>query len=72
MTPDPMREYGRALLACVVAPLVGDPRLQAQALHLGDINFLNDAEAAGADAANYANMDRPWELWKMRVRQSLR
>ena len=48
-------------------------RLQAEALRLcgaggqGEINFLNDAEAAGADAANYANMDRPWELWKMRV-----
>ena len=48
-------------------------RLQAQALSLadrGEINFLNDAEAAGADAANYANMDRPWELWKMRVRKN--
>ena len=51
-------------------------RLQAEALRLsglcgsgepGEINFLNDAEAAGADAANYVNMDRPWELWKMRV-----
>ncbi len=45
-------------------------RLQMQAMQLaerGDINFLNDAEAAGTDAANYANMDRPWELWKMRV-----
>jgi ribulose-5-phosphate 4-epimerase/fuculose-1-phosphate aldolase len=45
-------------------------RLQAEALRLvgsGEINFLNDAEATGADAANYANMDRPWELWKMRV-----
>jgi HCOMODA/2-hydroxy-3-carboxy-muconic semialdehyde decarboxylase len=42
-------------------------RLQAEASRMGEINFLNDAEAAGADAANYANMDRPWELWKMRV-----
>ena len=42
-------------------------RLQMAALRLGDINFLNDAEAAGADAANYVNMDRPWELWKQRV-----
>ncbi len=42
-------------------------RLQMEALRLGDINFLNDAEAAGADAANYVNMDRPWELWKRRV-----
>jgi ribulose-5-phosphate 4-epimerase/fuculose-1-phosphate aldolase len=47
-------------------------RLQAEALRLAgsvEINFLNDAEAAGADAANYANMDRPWELWKMRVQR---
>ncbi len=42
-------------------------RLQAEAARMGNITFLNDAEAAGADAANYANMDRPWELWKMRV-----
>ena len=42
-------------------------RLQMEALRLGDINFLNDAEAAGADAANYVNMDRLWELWKQRV-----
>ena len=45
-------------------------RLQAEALRLGgmdEINFLNNAEAAGADAANYANMERPWALWKMRV-----
>jgi HCOMODA/2-hydroxy-3-carboxy-muconic semialdehyde decarboxylase len=45
-------------------------RLQAEAMRLGEVNFLNDAEAAGADAANYANMDRPWALWKMRVMQS--
>lgn len=44
-------------------------RLQAEASRLGEINFLNDAEAAGADAANYANMDRPWALWKKRVEQ---
>jgi ribulose-5-phosphate 4-epimerase/fuculose-1-phosphate aldolase len=48
-------------------------RLQSEALRLGGpegINFLNDAEAAGADAANYANMDRPWELWKMRAEKN--
>ena len=45
-------------------------RLQAESQRLGEITFLNDAEAAGADAANYANMDRPWELWKMRVRKN--
>ena len=46
-------------------------RLQAEASRLGEINFLTDAEAAGADAANYANMDRPWELWKMRATKNL-
>ena len=45
-------------------------RLQTEAQHLGgqrEISFLNDAEAAGADVANYANMERPWGHWKMRV-----
>ncbi len=51
-------------------------RLQAAALALcgaagaGEINFLNDAEAAGADAANYVNMDRPWDLWKRAAARS--
>jgi ribulose-5-phosphate 4-epimerase/fuculose-1-phosphate aldolase len=48
-------------------------RLQSEALRLTDlsgINFLTDAEAAGADAANQVNMDRPWDLWKMRVRKN--
>jgi ribulose-5-phosphate 4-epimerase/fuculose-1-phosphate aldolase len=48
-------------------------RLQSEALRLAgssDINFLTDAEAAGADAANRVNMDRPWDLWKMRARKN--
>jgi ribulose-5-phosphate 4-epimerase/fuculose-1-phosphate aldolase len=48
-------------------------RLQSEALRLtglSGINFLTDAEAAGADAANQVNMDRPWDLWKMRVRKN--
>jgi HCOMODA/2-hydroxy-3-carboxy-muconic semialdehyde decarboxylase len=42
-------------------------RLQSEALRLGDITFLNDAEAANAAATNDELLDRPWALWKMRV-----
>lgn len=42
-------------------------RLQSEAARLGDITFLNDAEAANAAATNDQMVDRPWELWKTRV-----
>jgi HCOMODA/2-hydroxy-3-carboxy-muconic semialdehyde decarboxylase len=42
-------------------------RLQADAARLGEITFLNPAEAANAAATNDQMVDRPWELWKMRV-----
>jgi ribulose-5-phosphate 4-epimerase/fuculose-1-phosphate aldolase len=45
-------------------------RLQAEAYRLGDITFLNAAEAASAAATNDQVLDRPWELWKKRVSQS--
>ena len=39
-------------------------RLQAEAMRLGPVTYLNDAEAAGATRANDQVIDRPWELWK--------
>jgi ribulose-5-phosphate 4-epimerase/fuculose-1-phosphate aldolase len=39
-------------------------RLQAEALRLGEVTYLNDAEAAGATRANDEVIDRPWQLWK--------
>lgn len=42
-------------------------RLQYEASRLGDITFLNDAEAANAAATNDQVVDRPWELWRKRV-----
>jgi ribulose-5-phosphate 4-epimerase/fuculose-1-phosphate aldolase len=44
-------------------------RLQAEAMRFGDITFLNDAEAANAAATNDGNLDRPWELWKKKVKR---
>lgn len=41
-------------------------KLQAQAATLGDIEFLNEAEALNAAATNDEVLDRPWELWKTR------
>jgi len=42
-------------------------KLQSEAARLGDIMFLNDAEAANAAATNDAALERPWALWKKRV-----
>jgi ribulose-5-phosphate 4-epimerase/fuculose-1-phosphate aldolase len=42
-------------------------RLQSQALALGEVTFLNEAEAALAAATNDTQLARAWELWKRRV-----
>ncbi|WP_428536525.1 class II aldolase/adducin family protein [Rhodopila sp.] len=39
-------------------------RMQAEAMKLGPITFLNAQEAAAATKTNDALVDRPWELWK--------
>src|SRR6202047_148760 len=47
-------------------------RLQSQAVALGgDITYLTPGEGAKADAINLLVLDRIWNLWKMRVAQSL-
>ena len=42
-------------------------RLQSEAMRLGEVTYLNDAEAAGATRANDEVIDRPWELWKSKA-----
>ena len=42
-------------------------RLQSEAMRLGDVTYLNDAEAANASRTNDSVIDRPWELWKKRA-----
>ncbi len=44
-------------------------RLQSEAMRLGEITFLNDAEAANASKSIDTHLDRPWELWKKRARE---
>lgn len=40
-------------------------KLQADAMRLGEINFLTPGEAATAAAMNDEHLERPWELWKL-------
>jgi ribulose-5-phosphate 4-epimerase/fuculose-1-phosphate aldolase len=39
-------------------------RLQAEAMRIGNINFLTVEEAGLAAASNDQHVSRPWELWK--------
>jgi ribulose-5-phosphate 4-epimerase/fuculose-1-phosphate aldolase len=47
-------------------------RLQSDAQRLGPINYLTEEEALGAMRANDAVIDRPWDLWKSKVRKQRR
>jgi HCOMODA/2-hydroxy-3-carboxy-muconic semialdehyde decarboxylase len=63
---------GNSLRQVVYRAVYGEvnARLQSEASRLGNITFLNDAEAANAAATNDEVLERPWALWKMRVSRS--
>ena len=42
-------------------------RMESEALRLGEVTFLNDAEAAAATKTNDELVNRPWDLWKQRA-----
>ena len=44
-------------------------KAQAEAMRLGQVNYLNAREAQAAAKTNDAVMGRAWELWKMRVQR---
>ena len=44
-----------------------DARLEAEALKLGKVNFLNDAEAAKALATNDLQVERAWGVWRAKA-----
>ena len=60
---------GGSLKQAVYRAIYGEvnARLQAEAARLGDITFLNAAEAAHAAETTDEVLERPWALWKMRV-----
>jgi HCOMODA/2-hydroxy-3-carboxy-muconic semialdehyde decarboxylase len=68
-----MRGHGDVVVGRLVSQVVFravytevNARLQAEALRLGggEVEFLNDEEAAKASQTNDAVLSRPWELWK--------
>jgi len=70
-----MRGHGSVAVGATVRQVVYraiyaevNARLQSEALRLGEVTFLNDAEAANAMATNDRVIDRPWELWKSRLK----
>jgi len=69
-----MRGHGAVAVASTLKQVVYraiyaevNARLQAEAMRLGPVTYLNDAEAAGATRANEQVIDRPWELWKTKA-----
>ncbi len=42
-------------------------RLQAEAMRLGAVTFLTDAEAVAASRTNDGQIDRAWELWRLQA-----
>lgn len=45
-------------------------KLQADAMRLGEINFLTTEEAAATAAMNDEHLDRPWQLWKLAAQRN--
>lgn len=42
-------------------------RLQAEALRLGPVTYLTEGEAASSSAANNGQINRAWELWRLKA-----
>jgi ribulose-5-phosphate 4-epimerase/fuculose-1-phosphate aldolase len=45
-------------------------RLQSEAMRLGPVEYLSPAEARAAMETTEGQVERPWQLWKLRARQS--
>jgi HCOMODA/2-hydroxy-3-carboxy-muconic semialdehyde decarboxylase len=43
-------------------------RLQAQAMMLGEVTYLTDDEAFNSSEINDLQIERPWQLWKQKLK----
>ena len=59
------RHVRQAVYRAIYAEI--NARLQAAAMQLGTVTFLNDAEAKNFTAGIDSQIDRAWNFWKMRV-----
>ena len=69
-----MRGHGSVTVGSSVKQVVfrgiyteSNARLQAQAMALGNVDYLTDDEAAATSAMNDEHLDRPWQMWKRKV-----
>jgi ribulose-5-phosphate 4-epimerase/fuculose-1-phosphate aldolase len=69
-----MRGHGSTVVGASVAQAVFraiyaevNARLQFQAMQLGEVTYLNTAEAAKAAATNETQLPRVWELWTREI-----
>lgn len=45
-------------------------RLQMQAMQMGEVNFMSADEAFNSNEVNEQQLDRPWQLWKLKARHA--
>ena len=72
-----MRGHGATIVGASLPQVVfravyteTNARLEAEALRLGTVTFLNEQEAANAAAVIDGQIGRAWELWKMKALES--
>jgi ribulose-5-phosphate 4-epimerase/fuculose-1-phosphate aldolase len=46
----------------------GNARLQAESMRLGEPVYLSEDEARNSAEVNYTQVDRPWDLWKRKLK----
>lgn len=47
-------------------------RLQAQSMMLGEVTYLSDDEAFNSSEVNDQQIERPWQLWKQKIKAAER
>jgi HCOMODA/2-hydroxy-3-carboxy-muconic semialdehyde decarboxylase len=72
-----MRGHGAVVVGPTIVHAVArsvymevNARLQAQAMALGPVTYLDPEEARKAEAAIAGTYERPWELWKKKALSS--
>ena len=73
-----MRGHGATIVGASLPQVVfravyteTNARLEAEALRLGPVTFLNEQEAANAAAVIDGQIGRAWELWKMKALEGI-
>lgn len=74
-----MRGHGSVTVGASIQQVVfrsiyaeSNAAIQAQAMRLGEVRYLSEAEAALAAATNDQHLDRPWQLWLQELQSGRR